>query len=138
MGRWPAPVADIELWVLALFGDATDEDGIALRAQLMHQHLGVGRGDGGRMPVVVQIAVGGLCPFQGDIRPMELVKCEKTTVKPMTFVLKDACGHVDAGIAEFLDAAALNLCEGVDATYNNPSDSFADDEVGAGWSFAKV
>lgn len=137
-GRLATPLTDIQLRMLALVGDATHENGIFLGTEFVDEHFRERRGDGEGFSVAVDETVGGLCPFQDDVRPIFLVKREKTTVQPPTFRLENAHRHVDAGVAQSFDAASLHLGERVDAAHDDAPDAFSDNQIAARRRFSVV
>jgi hypothetical protein len=124
--------------MLALVSDASYEDGILLGTQFVAEHLGEGCRDGQGMAVVVDEAVGRLCPLQDNVGAVEAVEGEETAVQGLALVFEHTHGHVDAGIAQFLDAAALHFGKLVNAAYNHTAHALADNEVGAGRGLAIV
>lgn len=130
-GRLATPLTDIQLRMLAFVGEATHENGIFLGTEFVDEHFRERRGDGERFSVAVDETVGGLRPFQDDVRPIFLVKREETTVQPPTFRLEHAHRHVDASVAQSFDAASLHLGERVDATHDDAPDTFSDNQIAA-------
>ena len=69
---------------------------------------------------------------------MQAVEGEEAAVQRAALGFEHAHGDADAGVLQFLDAAALHLSKLVDAAYDDPPDALADDEVGAGGRLAVV
>jgi len=138
LGVRSAPVAHVQLRMLALVGHAAHQNGVLLAAQLVGQHLREGRRDGQRPPVVVDKAIGRLRPLQDDVGPVQAVEGEEAAVQRPALGLEHAHADVDARIAQLLDAAALHLCKLVDAAHNHAAHAFLDNQVGAGRRLAVV
>ena len=124
------PVTHIKQRMLTFLGDTAYKDGIMFRPQLVYQHLRIRRGDAHSRSMVIEEAVGRLCPLQRDIRPLSLMESEESAVQPEAFLFEHAYTHFDACIAEPLYPPALYTGERVNAPHHNTFHAFAHDEVG--------
>lgn len=124
------PVTDGELRMVALIGNTSHKDGIFLSPELMGEHLREVVGNLHRFVLVIDKTIRRLRPFQDDIGAFFPMKCEETTVEGFAFFFKNTHLNLNAGILEFLDATTLHLGEFIDATYDYPSHTFPDDQVG--------
>ena len=67
--------------------------------------------------MVVQKAVGRLCPLQDDIRTLAGVHCNETPVNPAAVALKHTYFNLYSGISQTLYTAAAHPGKRVNATY---------------------
>ena len=88
--------------------------------------------------MVVDEAVGCLCPFQDDIGSFLSMECKKTAVEPLAFLFEHTHRYLDAGVADFLDTAPLYLGKGIDGANHHTPDTFLDNQIGAGRCLAIV
>ena len=113
-----APISNVELTVVALIGYAANEDGIVLGTQLVRKNLRKRRGNSHASPPVVKKTIRGLRPFQDDVRALMGVEGNEALVEFETFRLQNAYCYLDSRLANFPDAAPLNLSKGIyTATY---------------------
>ena len=124
--------------MLALPRDASNDDGIFLGAKLVDEHFRERRRDGEGFSAVVEVAVGGLRPFQDDVGSVFLVESEESAVQMATFLFEHAHDNFDAGITKPFDAAPLHLGKRVDATHDDAAHTLSDDKVAAGRRFPVV
>jgi len=90
---------------------------------------------------MIQIAdasIGGLGPFENNIRPVMLVKSKESFVQVGGGLFQYAQGDVDTGGLQFFDALAIDLYKGIAATDDDPGYAVAYDEVGAWGCFAMM
>ena len=79
--------------------------------------------------MVVDEAVGRLCPFQDDIGALLPMKCEKTAVQCLALGFKHTHFHRNAGIAQLLDTAPLHLGKGIDTAHDHSFHTFLNDQI---------
>ena len=126
-----APIAHVELTVVALIGYAAYEDGIVLGTQLVGEHLGERRGNSHTLPPVVKKAIRRLRPFQDDVRALMGVEGDEALVEFETFRFENAYCYFDACLANLADTAALNLGKRINAAADASLYSFSYYQIGA-------
>ena len=86
--------------------------------------------------MVIEKAIGCLCPLQGDIRPLFLMKSEETTVEPQALLFEHTYHHGDSRITDFLYPAPLHPGKGVDTSHHHTAHTLTHNEVGTRWCLA--
>ena len=72
------------------------EDGVLLGTQLVGEHLRLFVADLQGFPVVVDESIGGLCPFEDNVRTVLTMIGEETAVQPLAFLFEYADSDIDA------------------------------------------
>ena len=124
------PMVNGELGVLSLCSSMSYKDSILLCTQLVIQHLGIFVADGQLLEMVINKAVGCLCPFQDDVRAVLGVIREETTVQPLAFLFQYPHCHLDTSLSDALNTPALHFGKGVDTAHDNTLHTLLDNQVG--------
>ena len=88
------------------------------------------------LPDFIEEAVGGLCPFEDNVRAVVLMKTEETFVEFAALFLEHAYHHFDAGIAKHGNSFAGNQGVRIEHADDNAPYPFLDDQFGAWGRFA--
>ena len=121
------PVTHSQLRMFTFVSNTPHEDGILLSTKLMGEHLREVTGDVQRTMVVIDEAVGRLCPFQDDIGTVKTMEGKEPAVQRSALLFQHPYLHVDARIAQLLHSPAPHLSKLIDTSHDNTADALLDD-----------